>query len=121
MVISEVLEDTPAAEVGLQPGDLIIAIDGKPVEEVEAFIEEMQSRKPGDEVSLTIFREGEEIEIQVTLAAHPDDPDVGFLGVLAGTFISTKDMEFPEGFNQEFELKTSWCSQWRCLMCYAGI
>ena len=105
VVISEVLEDTPAAEAGIQSGDLIIAIDGKPVEAVEAFVEEMQSRKQGDEVTLTIFREGKEIEIQVTLTAHPDDPDVGFLGVLAGTFISKKDMELPEGFNQDFEFE----------------
>lgn len=96
---------TPAAEAGLQSGDLIIAIDGEPIEEVEAFVDEMQSRKPGDEVTLTITREGEEIEVQVTLTAHPDDPDKGFLGVLAGTFISMEEIELPEGFNQDFEFE----------------
>ncbi len=55
VIISEILDETPAAEAGLQSGDLIIAIDGEPIEEVEAFVDEMQSRKPGDEVTLTIF------------------------------------------------------------------
>ncbi len=50
-------------------------------------------------------REGEEIEVQVTLTAHPDDPDKGFLGVLAGTFISMEEIELPEGFNQDFEFE----------------
>ena len=105
VVISEVLEDTPAAEAGLQPGDLIIAVDGSPVEEIEAFVESMGSHKPGDEVSLTIIREGEEEQVQVTLAAHPDNPEKGYLGVMAGSLKIMKDMELPEGYDQNFEFE----------------
>ena len=32
VIVSEVLEDTPAEEAGLQPGDLIISVDGEPIE-----------------------------------------------------------------------------------------
>lgn len=105
VIVSEVLEDTPAAEAGLQPGDLIIAIDGDAVEEIEAFVAEMQSRKPGDKVAFTIIREGEETEVEITLTEHPDEPDKGFLGVLAGTFMIFEEMELPEGFDQDFEFE----------------
>ncbi len=105
VIISEVLKDTPADEAGLQPGDLIIAIDGKPTAEIETFVDILQSHKPGDEVSLTIIREGAESEIRVTLTEHPDDPDMGFLGVLAGTFIMMDELQLPEGFDQNFEFE----------------
>jgi S1-C subfamily serine protease len=104
VIISEVLADTPAEDAGLQPGDLILAVDGKPVAEIETFVEALQSRQPGDEVALTIFRNGDELEVETTLTAHPDDPDKGFLGVLAGSF-TIEEVEFPEGFDQDFEFE----------------
>jgi len=99
VIISKVMEDTPAADAGLQPGDLILAVDGDSVSEVEAFVEIMQSHKPGDKVTLTIFRGTEELSIAVTLTEHPDNPENGYLGVLAGTM----NMKLPEGFNQDLE------------------
>jgi len=105
VIISEVMEGTPASEADLQPGDLIIAIDDESVEEIEVFVDELQSRKPGDEVTFTIIRGGDEIEVEATLTEHPDDPDKGFLGVLAGTLIIMENMEHPEGFDQDFEFE----------------
>jgi hypothetical protein len=64
----------------------------------------MQSHKAGDEVILIVYRAGDELTVTVTLAEHPDDPELGYLGVMAGT-LSMKNMELPEGFNQDFELE----------------
>jgi S1-C subfamily serine protease len=105
VIVSEVIEDTPAADAGLQPGDLIIAIDGESVTEIASFVATLQSHKPGDEVTLTVIRNGEESQIVVTLTEHPDNPEQGFLGVLAGTFTITDNTELPDGFDQNFEFE----------------
>jgi S1-C subfamily serine protease len=105
IIVSEVLEESPAAQAGLQPGDLIIALDGESVEEVEAFVEAMGAHKPGDEVNLRVVRQGEELEVQATLTAHPDNPEKGFLGVMAGSLQMMKELELPEGYDQDFEFE----------------
>jgi S1-C subfamily serine protease len=102
VIISEVMEDTPAADAGLQANDLIIALDGDPIQDVEAFVEQFGSHQPGDRVTLTVLRNGEESQIQVTLAEHPDNPEKGYLGVLAGTF--KIETILPEEFDQDYKL-----------------
>jgi S1-C subfamily serine protease len=102
VIISEVVGDSPAAEAGLQENDLILAVDGESVSDVQVFVIAIQSHKPGDEVTLTVYRAGEELTVTVSLAEHPDDPELGYLGVLAGT-LSIKNMELPDGFNQNFD------------------
>jgi S1-C subfamily serine protease len=104
VVISQVMQDTPAAQADLQPGDLILAIDDEPVTKVETFTEILQSHKPGDEVTLTVLRADGQFEVSVTLGEHPDDPTKGFLGVMAGTFVKMDDSQLPGGSNQEFQL-----------------
>jgi S1-C subfamily serine protease len=101
VIISEVLEDTPAADAGLQENDLILAVDDDSVTDVDVFINALKSHKPGDEVVLTVFRAGEEFKVTVTLAEHPDDPESGYLGVMAGSL----SLQLPEGFEQDFEFE----------------
>lgn len=104
VVISEVIQDTPAAQADLQPGDLILAIDDEPVTKVETFTEILQSHKPGEVITLTVLRADGQFEVSVTLSEHPDDPTKGFLGVMAGTFIKMDDSQLPGGSDQEFQL-----------------
>jgi putative serine protease PepD len=59
----------PAEEAGLQPGDLIVAIDGEPVTDSSELIVAIRSRQPGDDVRLTVRRDGDEREYTVTLGA----------------------------------------------------
>jgi len=59
----------PAEQAGLQPGDVIVAIDDNPVADGSELIVAIRSRNPGDEVSLTVRRGGEEQTFQVTLGS----------------------------------------------------
>jgi putative serine protease PepD len=62
----------PAERAGVQPGDVIVAIDGKPVADSSELIVAIRSRRPGDTVTLTIRRGGDERKIDVTLTASED-------------------------------------------------
>jgi S1-C subfamily serine protease len=104
IIIGEVLDGTPADEAGLRLEDLIIYIDGKTLDGVESFVENIQTHEPGEKVVLTVYRDGEIIEVDVILGEHPDNPDSGYLGVMVSGFIKVKvDGEMPENF--EFDLE----------------
>ncbi|EKP93648.1 putative membrane-associated Zn-dependent protease [Thermaerobacter subterraneus DSM 13965] len=79
-VVGEVVPGYPAAEAGLQPGDRIVAIDGRPVEswdQVVAAIREAAGRP----VQLTIQRQGRELAVQVTPRSDPRRPGTGVVGI----------------------------------------
>jgi len=52
-------------------GDVVLAIDGDPVNSPEALQSRLAVLRPGDEVTLTILRDGAEMEVEVTLGERP--------------------------------------------------
>jgi putative serine protease PepD len=59
----------PAALAGLQPGDVIVAVDGRPVATYEEFVVAIRTFLPGDEVTLSVRRDGDTRDFTVTLQA----------------------------------------------------
>jgi putative serine protease PepD len=59
----------PADQAGLEPGDVVLAIDGEAVEGSSELIVAIRSREPGEVVTLTVRRDGEERDYEVTLGA----------------------------------------------------
>ncbi len=53
-------------------GDVIVAVDGKAIANFDALLVEVSSRQPGDEVELTIVRDGQRQQVKVTLGERPD-------------------------------------------------
>jgi putative serine protease PepD len=66
-----VTSGSPAAKAGLQPGDLITAINGKAVSSTDQFIATLDTYSPGDIVTLTVKRGGKTLSIKVTLGTRP--------------------------------------------------
>lgn len=84
-VVLSVQPGTPAAE-SLAVGDTIVAVDGSAVQLYGDLAPTVSARRPGDEVTLTVESDaGETRDVTLTLAARPDDPNAGFLGVTGDT------------------------------------
>jgi serine protease Do len=67
-----IVPDSPADRAGLQRDDVITAINGNPVTRERPLVNHIGRFKPGDEVTLTIVRNGDEIEKVVTLDEFPE-------------------------------------------------
>ena len=67
---------TPAADAGLQPDDLITAIDGVELTDSRQIVSLISSKRPGDVVEITYNREGTEGVARVTLGRRPSDEQI---------------------------------------------
>jgi serine protease Do len=65
--ISEVISNSPATQAGLRQGDIITRLGNTTLDEGHAFINTLFSYSPGDVVPLEIYRDGEFLELQITL------------------------------------------------------
>ena len=70
-VVQEVTPDSPAARAGLQPGDVVVSIDGKAVQDRSELVAAIRGHKPGDKVTLVVVRGGNETTITATLTQRP--------------------------------------------------
>ncbi|MEA3332363.1 MAG: DegQ family serine endoprotease [Pseudomonadota bacterium] len=66
-VISQVIEDSPAARAGLQVGDIILSVDEQKVEEMRRLPRMVAAKKPGTKVKLKVLRMGKILEIEIVL------------------------------------------------------
>lgn len=71
--ISYVEENSPASEAGLQMGDVITAIDGKSIASYEELVAAKKGYSASDTSTLTIYRAGKTMEVQLTWGAQPED------------------------------------------------
>ena len=66
VIVSSVEANGAAANL-LQVADIIIAFDGKPISDMETMVELLYQHKIGDKVPITVWRQGQEVTVTVTL------------------------------------------------------
>lgn len=77
IVIASVVNGSPAADAGLQAGDVLTAINGTAVQTSAAAAAMIRTMNPGDTVTLSITRDGASQDVQVTLGSRA--PQAGTL------------------------------------------
>ena len=65
--LSGVTAGSPADLGGLKAGDLIVELDGKPIKDLYSYSDALYARKPGDEVTIVLVRDGQRLTRRVTL------------------------------------------------------
>ncbi len=68
VTVSNVVPNGPASKAGVQVGDTITSVDGKPVKNGNELVEEIAGRKPGTVVNLGVTRSGKKQDLKVTIA-----------------------------------------------------
>ena len=67
VVISQVAEGSPASKAGIKPGDIVIAVDGKPVTNAAELRNAIGLQRVGSKVKLTLIREGKELRVDASI------------------------------------------------------
>jgi serine protease DegQ len=71
VLLSGVLEGGPAARGGVKAGDVLIAINGSPIQDVRGLLNQVAQISPGNQAKLTILRKGKEMELSAQIGKRP--------------------------------------------------
>lgn len=71
VVVNTIQANAPAYKSDLQPGDLVTAVDGQPVRSSHDLVRQVQNKKVGDTVKLTVQRRGKTITVAVMTGERP--------------------------------------------------
>lgn len=94
--VAKVSEESAAEEAGMKEGDVITAIDGKPVGKMAELQEVLAKKRPGDKVSVTYLRDKKKATKTLTLKNEKGNTQVvkkADLDVLGGNFRAVTDAQ----------------------------
>ena len=72
-LIATVAEGSPAEKAGVAPGDVVVAINGAPVNQPRDLAVAVADIKPGSKATLTVLRDGDKRDLPVVVATLKDD------------------------------------------------
>jgi serine protease Do len=97
VLIAEVIKDTPAQVAGLRDGDLIVAIDGRPIVETRTLQRLVGATPAGRELALLVLRDGRREPVSVRVGRMPDDMVAERVALEFGFFVRSAAPESTPG------------------------
>jgi len=79
VLVNEVMEGSPAADAGIQDGDVIVEFNGKRVDSPAGLKELVGETKAGETVKVKVVRDGEPKTLTVTMGEWPEDESLSFV------------------------------------------
>jgi serine protease Do len=76
-VLTEVMPGQPAAKAGLEPGDVIVEFNGRPVKDNDALVAMVVATRPGTTVPLTVYRNKQRQSLSITVGELDLDAERG--------------------------------------------
>ncbi|MBI5922127.1 MAG: Do family serine endopeptidase [Betaproteobacteria bacterium] len=70
-LIAGVMRGSPADRAGIRPGDILLAVAGKPVGDAQSMIELISAQTPGQQTQIKLRRAGKEVDLTVAIAKRP--------------------------------------------------
>lgn len=71
VLVDRVVPNSPADQAGVQPGDVLIELDGAPATSAMDMLDAMSDRKRGDKIAIVAIRDHHRVELAATLASDP--------------------------------------------------
>jgi Lon-like protease len=93
------VDETAPAGGSLMEDDVIVEVNGEPVETTCDAAERIGDVEPGDQVELAVLRDGERESFTMNTASNPQDPSKAYVGVV----MTNKGFDYDPGVEVEFD------------------
>jgi serine protease Do len=107
--ITQVMPNTAARQAGVMEGDLVVGLSGTTVADPDQFIQQMLKYRPGDEVTLSIRRGDEELELKATLRPRPAGSNRADIQNRMGSALSSRRTGYPTILQHDSVVKPADC------------
>lgn len=74
-IVADVTENSPALKAGIKTGDTILKVNGEDIANPRALARKVATLEPGNDAMLTVYRNGKEETVAVTLGTMPGDEE----------------------------------------------
>lgn len=71
LIVAGIFRNSPAHQAGMQPGDILLSIDGVPITDARSAMNQIAQTKPGETMVMEVLREKQTLSLPVTIGDRP--------------------------------------------------